>query len=98
MDGFMEENQIEAVGLLKVNIEGAERLLIDSFEKISNVKHVAISCHDFLYDRSGDRNFQTKKSVIRFLKNRNFDVTGNMTGIDYLDDWIYGSNRKFNQP
>jgi FkbM family methyltransferase len=95
MDGFMEENHIDSVGLLKVNIEGAERLLIDSFEKISSVKHVAISCHDFLYNRSGDENFKTKKTIIRFLKNRNFDVTGNDTGIDYVDDWIYGSNRKF---
>ena len=97
MDGFMEENQIDSVGLLKVNIEGAERLLIDSFEKISKVKHVAISCHDFLYKRSGDKNFKTKKSVVRFLENRNFDVTGNKTGIDYVDDWIYGSNRMFNR-
>jgi FkbM family methyltransferase len=96
MDGFMEENQIESVGLLKVNIEGAERLLIGSFEKISKVKHVAISCHDFLYKRSGDENFKTKKTVIRFLENRNFDVTENNTGIDYVDDWIYGSNRMFN--
>jgi FkbM family methyltransferase len=95
MDRFMEENHIESVGLLKVNIEGAERLLIDSFEKISNVQHVAISCHDFLYNRSGDKNFQTKKSIIRFLKNRNFDITGNKTGVDYVDDWIYGSNRMF---
>jgi hypothetical protein len=28
MDGFTEENQIDSVGLLKVNIEGTERLLI----------------------------------------------------------------------
>ncbi len=97
MDGFMEENKIDSVGLLKANIEGAERLLIGSFEKISKVKHVAISCHDFLYKRSGNKNFKTKKSVIRFLENRNFDVTGNSTGIDYVDDWIYGSNRMFNR-
>lgn len=96
MDGFMEENQIESVGLLKVNIEGAESILISSFEKISKVKHVAISCHDFLYRRSGNKNFKTKKTVVRFLKNRNFDVTGNKTGIDYIDDWVYGSNRLFN--
>jgi FkbM family methyltransferase len=30
MDGFMEENQIDSVGLLKVNIEGAERLYINA--------------------------------------------------------------------
>jgi hypothetical protein len=80
-----------------VNIEGAERLLIDSFEKISKVKHVAIACPDFLYKRSGDKNFKTKKSVIRFLENRNFAATGNETFIDYAADWIYGSNRMFNR-
>jgi hypothetical protein len=62
------------------------------------VKQVAISCHDFLYNRSGDNNFQTKKSIIRFLKNRNFDITGNKPGVDYIDDWIYGSNRRFERP
>jgi FkbM family methyltransferase len=98
MDGFMEENQIETVALLKVNIEGAERLLIGSFEKISKVKHVAISCHDFLFKRSGNKHFITKKSVVRFLENRNFDVIGNDTGIDYVDDWIYGTNRMFHSP
>jgi len=80
-----------------VNIEGEERLLIIAFEKISKVKHVAISCHDFLYKHSGNKNFKTKKSVIRFLEKRNFDVTGNKTGIDYVDDWIYGFNRMFNR-
>ena len=96
MDGFMEENQIDSVGLLKVNIEGAERLLIGCFENITKVKHVAISCHDFLYRRSGNENFKTKKTIIRFLENRNFDVFGNETGIDYVDDWVYGSNRILN--
>jgi len=93
MDAFMEENQIDSVGLLKVNIEGAERLLIGSFEKISRVKHVAISCHDFLYKRSGDIRFKSKKSVAQFLENRNFEVYYNNTGIDYVDDWIYGRNK-----
>jgi len=97
MDGFMEENQIESAGLLKVNIKDAEQLLIGSFEKISRVKHVAISCHDFLNERSGDVNFKTKKSVIQYLENRSFDIYYKRTGIDYVDDWIYGSNRIFDQ-
>ena len=59
------------------------------------VKQIAISCHDFLYKRSRDKNFKTKETVIRFLENRNFAVVGNETGVDYVDDWIYGSNRKF---
>lgn len=80
MDGFMKENQIETVALPKVNIEGAERLLIGSFEKTSKVKRVEISCRDFLYERSGNNNFKTKKSVVRFLENRNFDAIGNETG------------------
>jgi hypothetical protein len=97
MDGFMEENQIESAGLLKVNIKDAEQLLIGSFEKISRVKHVAISCHDFLNERSGDVNFKTKKSVIQYVENRSFDIYYKRTGIDYVDDLIYGSNRIFDQ-
>ncbi len=64
----MKENQIDSVGLLKVNFEGAERLLIGSFEKISKVKHVAISCHDFLYKRSGDKNLKQKNLSFAFWK------------------------------
>ncbi len=96
MDDFLEENQIETVSLLKVNIEGAEKLLINSFEKIFKVKHVAISCHDFLNKRTGDKNFETKETVARFLKNHNFDIYSKTTGVDYIDDWIYGTNKSYN--
>jgi FkbM family methyltransferase len=93
MDEFMIQNQIEVVSLLKVNIEGAEKLLIRAFESISRVKHIAISCHDFLYKRSGDANFISKEEVSQFLQDNNFDIHSKKSGIDFEDDWIYGTNR-----
>jgi hypothetical protein len=66
-----------------------------SFELISSVRHVAIACHNFLYEQSGDIRFNSKKSVAQFLENRKFDVYYNNTGIDYVDDWIYGRNKIF---
>jgi FkbM family methyltransferase len=92
MDHFLEQNQIDRVDLLKVNIEGAEQLLIKSFENIGRVKQVAISCHDFLYRRNGNINFKTKDLVSRFLKEHHFEIYSKTTGIDYVDDWIFGTN------
>jgi FkbM family methyltransferase len=95
MDSFLELNQIETVDLLKVNIEGAEQLLIKSFESIGKVKHVAISCHDFLYKRNGDLHFKTREIVSNFLKDHHFDIHSKSSGVDYVDDWIYGTNKLY---
>jgi hypothetical protein len=46
---------------------------------------------NFFLSAMGILIFKTKKSIVRFLENRNFDVIGNDTGIDYLDNWIYDS-------
>jgi FkbM family methyltransferase len=95
MDRFMEQNQIGKIDLLKVNIEGAEQLLIKNFESIRKVKHVAISCHDFLYKRNGDIHFKTREIVSSFLKDQHFDIHSKSTGVDYIDDWIYGTNKMY---
>src|SRR5205085_495224 len=57
LEGFLAENGIERVDLLKMNIEGAERLVFrGAGDAIGRVEHVAVSCHDFVADdgRGGD--------------------------------------------
>lgn len=92
MDDFILENDIKSVDYIKINIEGSEQLLIKNFQSIKIVKNIAISCHDFLANRANDDRFRTKESVTTFLLNNNFKIYNRNTGVDYLDDWIYGKN------
>lgn len=96
IDDFITENDINKIDYLKVNIEGAESLLINSFSKIRIVKNIAISCHDFLGNRTGEQFYFTRKKVEDFLKMNDFTLYYQSTGIDSVDDWIYGINEKYN--
>lgn len=95
IDSFLEKQQIEKISLLKANIEGAERYIIDtlSTQQVSKIRHIAIACHDFRYLREGNEFYKTKKLVIDFFTKNGFEISTRQTGIDYLDDWIFGTNK-----
>ena len=95
MDDFILENDIKSIDYIKINIEGSEQLLIKNFQSIKIVKNIAISCHDFLADRVNDDRLRTKESVTKFLLKNNFKIYNKSTGVDYLDDWIYGHNENY---
>ncbi len=92
MDDYVANHGITRIDFLKVNIEGAERLLIDAFSSIRIVRHAAISCHDFLGVRTGDRSLFTRDAVTKFLRENGFEVHSRSTGVDYQDDWLYATN------
>jgi len=94
MDEFIDKNNIDLIDYVKVNIEGAEKLLIKSFTKVGRVRYLAISCHDFLGKRLNDDTFFTREAVTAFMVKNNFSISSRNTGVDYVDDWIYGINRK----
>lgn len=93
MDSYITNQGIKCIDFLKVNIEGAEKQLIQSFTKISNVKHIAISTHDFLGIRTGDKSYFSRDLIEQFLNENNFEFFSRNTGIDYIDGWIYGYNK-----
>jgi FkbM family methyltransferase len=95
LDQFVIEKNINYIDYLKVNIEGSEKFLVDGFKSVGIVKNIAISCHDFLYHRTGDLSFVTKELIINYLKNNNFKIFTQSTNQDYIDDWIYGKNMSF---
>ena len=94
MANFMISNNITTIDLLKANIEGAERFLVDTITsgQYLNIRHVAIACHDFRFRKEGNSFFKTKEHVIGVLEKNGFIVQTRNTGIEYLDDWVYGSN------
>ena len=51
LDEIMESLGVDRVDLLKMNIEGAELAVLEaSFDALKSVRHLAVSCHDFLAD------------------------------------------------
>jgi|TARA_B110000263_G_C15301054_1_gene507993 FkbM family methyltransferase len=94
IDRYIEEHNINTIDYMKINIEGAEKYVIEAFKKIKIVKNIAISSHDFLGLRTEDKSYFTKDLVIDFLKHNNFEYYTRSTGVDYKDGWIYGINKE----
>ena len=94
IDQYIDMHNIKSIDYMKINIEGAEKLVIEAFKRIKTVKNIAISSHDFLGLRTKDGSYFTKDLVINFLKNHNFEYYMRNTGVDYKDGWIYGVNKE----
>lgn len=76
LDHFIEQNGIGTVDLLKMNIEGAERGAMLGLEKhASRVRHLAISCHDFIAEQGGGHHYRTKVAVGDRMRELGFIVT-----------------------
>ena len=75
-----------------MNIEGAERLAIAGLDGlIGDIRHVCISCHDFLADDGGSERLRTKALVRAFLVEHGFDVTTRDDAPDpWTRDYLYG--------
>jgi FkbM family methyltransferase len=85
---------ITRIDLLKMNIEGAERLAIQGMGTLlANTRHVCISCHDFLADEDGPEELRTKGFVREFLQRRGFQVTTRDDAPDpWTRDYVYAVN------
>ncbi len=95
-DDLFDTYKLEQVNFVKVNIEGAEQLLVKGFNKsISKVLHLAISCHDFRYHLEGDEFFKTKEIVLAFLNKYKYRITLRNTNISLFNDYVYASYAKF---
>jgi FkbM family methyltransferase len=94
IDTIARELGIEAIDLLKMNIEGAELLAIAGLEGIiASTRHVCIACHDFLADSGGSAQMRTKAVVRDFLVEHGFDVTMRDDAPDpWTRDYLYGVN------
>lgn len=85
LDSIAAELGIRSIDLLKMNIEGAERLAIQGLGALlPSTRHVCISCHDFLADQGGPEELRTKAFVHDFLAEAGFRVT---TRDDAPDPW-----------
>lgn len=76
LDSLLAELGITQVDLLKMNIEGAERLAMAGMRgSASIIRNAAISCHDFVADGgSGEDEFRTRAFVRPALETMGFTV------------------------
>ncbi|GCC52046.1 hypothetical protein SanaruYs_22780 [Chryseotalea sanaruensis] len=92
-DDFVERNNIDRIDLVKMNVEGAEQLIIRGMQRsLSRIKHMAISCHDFRYKNGESEFFKTKDIVLQFLEKSNFVVVTQNTANSMVDDYVYAYN------
>jgi FkbM family methyltransferase len=97
-DELIEIHELDKVDFVKVNIEGAEQLLIKGLIKtMSKILRLAISCHDFRYKLEGDKFFKTKDIILTFFSQNNYDIMLRETQISLLDDYVYASSPKLNR-
>jgi FkbM family methyltransferase len=92
LGSVMDKFHTERIDFLKSNIEGAERYLADlPADYFKKIRNVAIACHDFRLKNESNEFFRTREQVKRALEENGFRVSQRQTGVDYLDDWLYGS-------
>jgi FkbM family methyltransferase len=93
LDAVVAELGIERVDLLKMNIEGAERLALPGAKgMLSRTRHVCISCHDFLADEGGPEHMRTKEFSRGLLEECGFRLTTREDAPDpWTRDYLYGT-------
>jgi hypothetical protein len=94
LDDVVRELEIEEIDLLKMNIEGAERLALRGMtETLPKIRHLCISCHDFMADRGGPDEMRTRAFVMEFLEARGFVLTTRDHAADWVRSYVYGTRR-----
>lgn len=96
LDELVAEQGITRIDLLKMNIEGAERLAVAGMNTSSRlVRNVVISCHDYLVARGGDGSNRTNRFVREYLITHGFEVAGRRgdDAPDWARDYLYGHRR-----
>jgi FkbM family methyltransferase len=96
VDSIAAELGITRLDMLKMNIEGAERLALQGMGAlVENTRHVCISCHDFLADDGGPEELRTKAFVRDFLVEHGFEVTTRDDAPDpWTRDYVYAVNTR----
>jgi FkbM family methyltransferase len=93
IDGLAKRVGVDRIDLLKMNIEGAERLALRGMVGTApRVRHVVISCHDFRADRGHGDVFRTRAEVAETLAEMGFELSFRMDDPrPWVRDSVYGA-------
>lgn len=86
---FLSRYNIHHIDLLKMNIEGAEKQILEDIDNFSIIKRLIISCHDFRANSGDGEHYRTKEFVLAALKRQGYTIKGFSYNISWADDWIY---------
>lgn len=93
IDELYDELKLDGIDFLKMNIEGAEQYAIEGMTKaIKRTRVVAVSCHDFKADRTGDNSFRTKAKIEDFLRREGFVIAPRTSSLPWLRDQVNAYN------
>lgn len=87
LDSLVAELGLDEVALVKMNIEGAEKLAVEGLDQSGRrVRNMVVSCHDFLVDHYGaGEEMRTKVHVRRKLEDLGFTIS---TRPDAPESWV----------
>lgn len=92
-DDLVSSHGLSRIDFVKVNIEGAEQLLVKGLtESLPKISRMAISCHDFRYHAEGDPFFKTKEIILAYFQAHKFRIQIRETNISLLDDYVYATS------
>lgn len=86
--------ELDRIDFLRLNIEGAERQVFrGAGDVIAKVRNIAVSCHDFIAQSTGDDTFRTKIEVRQLLESFGFDVKSRTpeAGKPWVGDYLYAT-------
>jgi hypothetical protein len=83
---FVRRHGITKIDLLKMNIEGAEKPLLDHMD-LDMVERVIVNVHDFRADRGEGEHFRTRTHVETRLRAAGFRLE------DVYPNWIFAARR-----
>lgn len=86
LDAILSELNVGPIGLLKLNIEGAEWPALRAMRaSVARADAVVVSCHDFIADAGGDPSTRTFSNVSKFLRESSLSV---LTRPDDHRPWV----------
>ncbi len=72
-----------------MNIEGAEKEIMQQINDFSIIKRFVISCHDFRANNNEGGWYRTKDAVVSKLKENGYSIKTFKYGVSWADDWIF---------
>lgn len=93
LNNFIFENKIDKINFCKINIEGAERFIVNDSNEFFNIcENLAIECHDFLERKGNPEEYMTFEIVKNFLKSKSFNIKkSNRNKLDLDKYFIHAS-------